>query len=67
MIKIFAELVEQAQKLEPARVVVIEAHNLDVLESLKDAESLGQGQSTCPGAAGHEPATEVCHSQASVI
>jgi len=41
MIKSFAELVERAQKLGPARVVVIEAHNPDVLESLKDAEPLG--------------------------
>ena len=41
MIKSFAELVERAQKLGPARVVVIEAHNPDVLESLKDAEPRG--------------------------
>ena len=41
MIKSFAELVEKAQKLGPARVVVIEAHNPDVLECLKDAEPLG--------------------------
>ena len=41
MIKSFAELVERAQQLGPARVVVIEAHNPDVLESLKDAEPRG--------------------------
>ena len=41
MIKSFAELVERAQKLGPAMVVVIEAHNPDVLESLKDAEPRG--------------------------
>jgi phosphate butyryltransferase len=41
MVKSFAELVERAQKLGPARVVVIEAHNPDVLESLKDAEPRG--------------------------
>ena len=44
MVKSFAELVERAQKLGPARVVVIEAHNPDVLESLKDAEPLGLAQ-----------------------
>jgi phosphate butyryltransferase len=41
MIKNFKELVEQARKLGPARVVVIEAHNPEVLESLKDAEPMG--------------------------
>jgi phosphate butyryltransferase len=41
MIKNFAEMVEQARKLGPARVVVIEAHNPEVLESLKDAEPMG--------------------------
>lgn len=41
MIKSFAELVEKGQKLGPARVVVIEAHNPDVLESLKEAEPMG--------------------------
>ncbi len=41
MIKSFAELIEQARKLGPARVVVIEAHNPEVLESLKDAEPMG--------------------------
>ena len=44
MIKNFAELVERAQKLGPARVAVIEAHNPDVLEALKDAEPLGLAQ-----------------------
>jgi phosphate butyryltransferase len=41
MIKNLKELVEQARKLGPARVVVIEAHNPEVLESLKDAEPMG--------------------------
>jgi phosphate butyryltransferase len=49
MIKNFKELVEQAQKLGPARVVVIEAHNPDVLESLKDAEPMGLAKAILVG------------------
>ena len=49
MIKNFKELVEQAQKLGPARVVVIEAHNPEVLESLKDAEPMGLAKSILVG------------------
>src|ERR1019366_4973145 len=41
MIKNFKELVEQARKLGPARIAVIEAHKPEVLESLKDAEPMG--------------------------
>ena len=41
MARSFKELVERAQQLGPARVVVIEAHNPEVLESLKDAEPMG--------------------------
>jgi len=49
MIKNFNELVEHAQKLGPARVVVIEAHNPDVLESLKDAEPMGLAKAILVG------------------
>ena len=49
MIKNFKELVEKAQQLGPARVVVIEAHNPEVLESLKDAEPMGLAKPTLVG------------------
>ena len=41
MIQDFHELIEQARKLGPARIAVIEAHDPDVLESLAQAEPLG--------------------------
>jgi len=41
VIKSFAELVSQAQHLGPARIAVIQAHDPDVLESLRKAEPMG--------------------------
>jgi phosphate butyryltransferase len=41
MVRNFEELVNQARKLGPARIAVIEAYDLDVLESLAQAEPLG--------------------------
>ena len=49
MIKNFKELVEHAQKLGPARVVVIEAQSPEVLESLKDAEPMGLAKAILVG------------------
>jgi phosphate butyryltransferase len=49
MIKNLQELVEQAQKLGPARIAVIEAQNPDVLESLRDAEPMGLAKATLVG------------------
>ena len=49
MIRNFKELVEEARKLKPARVVVIEAHNPEVLESLKDAEPMGLAKPSLVG------------------
>ena len=40
MIRNLKELVEEARKLGPAKVVVIEAQNREVLESLKEAEPM---------------------------
>lgn len=45
----FKELVSIAQQVGPARVVVIEAHNPEVLESLKDAEPMGLAEPTLVG------------------
>ena len=41
MISSFAELIERARQLGPARIAVVEAHDPDVLESLGQAEPLG--------------------------
>jgi phosphate butyryltransferase len=66
MIKNFKEMVEQARKLGPARVVVIEAHNPEVLESLKDAEPMGLAKPILVGdpvkieRVAHEVAYKVC-------
>ncbi len=49
MIKIFKELGEHAQRLGPARVVVIEAQSPEVLESLKDAEPMGLAKAILVG------------------
>ena len=49
MVRSFNELVERAQQLGPARVVVIEAHNPEVLESLKDAEPMGLAEPVLVG------------------
>jgi phosphate butyryltransferase len=41
MIQNFHEVIEQARKLGPARIAVVEGHDPDVLESLGQAEKLG--------------------------
>jgi phosphate butyryltransferase len=41
VIQSLRELVERARQLGPAKIVVVEAHDPDVLESLTQAESLG--------------------------
>lgn len=49
MIQNFHELIEQARKLGPARIAVVEAHDPDVLESLGQAEALGLAQAILVG------------------
>ena len=49
MITNFKELVEEARKLGRARVVVIEAHNREVLEGLKEAEPMGLAEPVLVG------------------
>ena len=49
MIRSLKELVEQARKLGPARIAVVEAHDIDVLESLAQAEPLGLAVPTLVG------------------
>ncbi len=41
MIRNFEELLDRARTLGPARIAVVEAHDPDVLESLKQAEPMG--------------------------
>ena len=49
MIRSLGELVEKARQLGPAKTVVVEAHDLDVLECLKQAEPLGLAEATLVG------------------
>jgi phosphate butyryltransferase len=49
MIQNFHELIEQARKLGPARIAVVEAHDPDVLESLGQAEALGLAEAILVG------------------
>ena len=44
-----SELVERARALGPARIVVAEAHDPDVLECLKEAEPMGLAEATLVG------------------
>jgi len=41
MIQSLNELVEEARRLGPARIAVVEGHDPDVLEALKRAEPMG--------------------------
>jgi phosphate butyryltransferase len=41
MVRSFEELLDRARALGPARIAVVEAHDPDVLESLKQAEPMG--------------------------
>lgn len=49
MIRSLAELVDRAKALGPARIAVVEAHDPDVLECLKEAEPMGLVQATLVG------------------
>jgi len=49
VIRSLGELVEKARQLGPAKTVVVEAHDLDVLECLKQAEPLGLAEATLVG------------------
>jgi phosphate butyryltransferase len=49
MIQNLHELIEQARKLGPARIAVVEAHDPDVLESLRQAEALGLAEAILVG------------------
>jgi len=44
-----SELVERARELGPARIAVVEAHDPDVLECLKQAEPMGLAKATLVG------------------
>jgi len=49
VIQSLSELVERAQKLGPARIAVVEAHDPDVLECLAQAEPLGLAEAVLVG------------------
>jgi phosphate butyryltransferase len=49
LIRNLTELVERARALGPAKIAVVEAHDPDVLESLKEAEPMGLAQATLVG------------------
>lgn len=57
MIKSLSELVERGRKLGPARIVVVEAHDPDVLECLVQAEPMGLAESVLVGDPGKIRAT----------
>ena len=49
MINNLSELVERARELGPARIAVVEAHDPDVLECLKQAEPMGLAEAALVG------------------
>jgi phosphate butyryltransferase len=49
VIRNLSELVERARALGPARIAVVEAHDPDVLECLKEAEPMGLAEATLVG------------------
>ncbi len=57
MIRSLEELVERGRKLGPARIVVVEAHDPDVLECLAQAEPLGLAEAVLVGDPGKIEAT----------
>jgi phosphate butyryltransferase len=57
VIKSLSELVERGRKLGPARIVVVEAHDPDVLECLVQAEPMGLAESVLVGDPGKIRAT----------